>query len=121
MVSDTAISEMIPALDQNIGDKKLVYLDSAATTQKPQCVIDAITHFYQYDNANIHRGVHTLDQPAINTYVVCINQCNTRCARTCGPQRSHICSENRRAPRTAGALQITTWKKKDDESVTMRV
>lgn len=68
MISDKVISEMFPVLHQNIGDKKLVYLDSAATTQKPQCVIDAITHYYEHDNANIHRGVHTLSMRATQQY-----------------------------------------------------
>ncbi len=68
MISDAAISDMFPALNQKIGGKKLVYLDSAATTQKPQCVIDAITSFYENDNANIHRGVHTLSQRATKSY-----------------------------------------------------
>ena len=68
MITDAAISDMFPALHQEIGGKRLVYLDSAATTQKPQCVIDAITHYYEHDNANIHRGVHTLSQRATKSY-----------------------------------------------------
>ena len=60
MVIDAVIADSFPALHQTIGDNRLVYLDSAATTQKPQCVIDAIIHFYEHDNANIHRGVHTV-------------------------------------------------------------
>ncbi|HJN71093.1 MAG TPA: cysteine desulfurase [Phycisphaerales bacterium] len=68
MVSDAVIAEYFPALQQDIGGNKLVYLDSAATTQKPQCVIDAITHYYEHDNANIHRGVHTLSQRATQSY-----------------------------------------------------
>ncbi len=68
MISDAAISDLFPALHQEIGGRSLVYLDSAATTQKPQCVIDAITHYYEHDNANIHRGVHTLSQRATRKY-----------------------------------------------------
>ena len=68
MITDAAISDMFPALRQEIGGNRLVYLDSAATTQKPQCVIDAITHYYEHDNANIHRGVHTLSQRATKSY-----------------------------------------------------
>ncbi len=68
-MSDTQIiSDSFPALHQTIGDKRLVYLDSAATTQKPQCVIDAITSYYEHDNANIHRGVHTLSMRATKAY-----------------------------------------------------
>jgi len=68
MVIDAVIADSFPALHQTIGDNRLVYLDSAATTQKPQCVIDAIIHFYEHDNANIHRGVHTLSMRATNAY-----------------------------------------------------
>ena len=49
-----------PTLNQTINGYPLVYLDSAATTQKPQCVIDATNEFYTYQNANVHRGRHTL-------------------------------------------------------------
>jgi len=53
-----------PALAQSVHGKPLVYLDSAATSQKPRAVIDAISHFYERDNANVHRGVHALAERA---------------------------------------------------------
>ncbi|MFM7056737.1 MAG: aminotransferase class V-fold PLP-dependent enzyme [Planctomycetota bacterium] len=49
-----------PILHQQVHGKPLVWLDNAATTQKPRCVIDAISRFYMQDNSNIHRGAHTL-------------------------------------------------------------
>ncbi|MGY8752519.1 MAG: cysteine desulfurase [Phycisphaerales bacterium] len=67
-MTTASIVENFPALHQTIGTKSLVYLDSAATTQKPQSVIDAVTHYYKQDNANIHRGVHTLSQRATQAY-----------------------------------------------------
>ncbi len=48
--------------------KRLVYLDSAATSQKPQAVIDALVHYYEHDNANIHRGVYELAQRATDAF-----------------------------------------------------
>ncbi|MGA3033544.1 MAG: cysteine desulfurase [Terracidiphilus sp.] len=57
-----------PILDQMIHGKKLVYLDNAATSQKPRAVIDAIVRYYQHDNANIHRGVHTLSMRATEAH-----------------------------------------------------
>ena len=57
-----------PILHQNVHGHQLVYLDNAATTQKPRQVIDAISHYYERDNANIHRGVHTLSQRATDAY-----------------------------------------------------
>lgn len=49
-----------PVLDQIVNDEPLIYLDNAATTQKPQAVLDVLNHYYLHDNANVHRGVHTL-------------------------------------------------------------
>lgn len=57
-----------PILNREVNGHPLVYLDNAATTQKPQIVIDAIVDYYSYYNANIHRGVHTLSQEATNAY-----------------------------------------------------
>lgn len=57
-----------PVLHQNIHGKPLVYLDNAATTQKPQVVIDTIAEYYKGYNSNIHRGVHQLSQKATDEY-----------------------------------------------------
>lgn len=57
-----------PILQQEVHGKPLVYLDNAATTQKPRQVIEAIAHYYNTDNANIHRGVHLLSQRATDAY-----------------------------------------------------
>lgn len=60
MVDFTAIRAQFPILDQQIHGHPLVYLDSAATSQKPQCVIDAESEFYRTINAGVHRGAHEL-------------------------------------------------------------
>jgi cysteine desulfurase/selenocysteine lyase len=57
-----------PILDQQVNGAPLVYFDNAATTQKPQMVIDALNHYYTRDNANIHRGLHTLAERATTGY-----------------------------------------------------
>ncbi|MCP5193087.1 MAG: SufS family cysteine desulfurase [Pseudomonadales bacterium] len=57
-----------PILDQQVNGHPLVYLDNAATTQKPACVIEAISHYYRHDNANVHRGVHTLSDRATHAF-----------------------------------------------------
>lgn len=57
-----------PILSERVNDHPLVYLDNAATTQKPQSVIDAESLYYARDNANVHRGVHTLSQRATDAY-----------------------------------------------------
>ena len=62
------IREDFPILRQRIRGKPLVYLDNAATSQKPQVVIDAVTRFYTAENANIHRGVHYLSGRATVAY-----------------------------------------------------
>ncbi|MEE4245543.1 MAG: cysteine desulfurase [Kangiellaceae bacterium] len=53
-----------PILDQQVNGQPLVYLDNAATTQKPQAVIDAIKYYYEHDNSNVHRGAHSLSDRA---------------------------------------------------------
>lgn len=55
-------------LQERIHDRPLVYLDNAATSQKPDAVIEAIVHYYRHENANIHRGVHLLSQRATESY-----------------------------------------------------
>src|SRR5437016_4570418 len=62
------IREDFPILRQRIRGKPLVYLDNAATTQKPRSVIDAIVRFYTEDCSNIHRGVHLLSERATRVY-----------------------------------------------------
>ena len=57
-----------PLLHQRVHGKRLVWLDNAATTQKPQCVIDEITRFYEHDNSNVHRGAHELAARATEAY-----------------------------------------------------
>jgi len=53
-----------PVLDQEVHGRPLVYLDNAATTHKPRAVIEAVARYYEHDNSNVHRGVHTLSQRA---------------------------------------------------------
>lgn len=57
-----------PTLQQTVYGKPLIYLDNAATTQKPLPVLEALNHYYTYDNANVHRGVHALSQRADKAY-----------------------------------------------------
>jgi cysteine desulfurase/selenocysteine lyase len=62
------IREDFPILKQQVHGKSLVYLDNAATTQKPQAVIDTLVRYYNSENANIHRGVHALSERATEAY-----------------------------------------------------
>lgn len=57
-----------PALQQTVNDEPLIYFDNAATTQKPLCVLDKEMQFYKENNANVHRGVHTLSEVATQEY-----------------------------------------------------
>ena len=63
-----SIRKDFPILAQTVNGKPLVYLDNAATSQKPQCVIDSLSNYYQTINSNVHRGVHTLSQLATDDY-----------------------------------------------------
>src|SRR5690606_270420 len=60
--------EDFPALHQEIYGYPLVYLDNAATTQKPKQVLDVLNRYYSYDNSNVHRGVHHLSQKATDQF-----------------------------------------------------
>lgn len=62
------IRKDFPILDEVINDRRLVYLDSSATSQKPKCVIDKTVEYYAHMNANVHRGVHTLGTRATDGY-----------------------------------------------------
>ncbi len=63
-----ALRRDFPILQTRMNGKPLVYLDNAATTQKPQAVIDALVHYYTHDNANIHRGIYALSQRATEAH-----------------------------------------------------
>jgi cysteine desulfurase / selenocysteine lyase len=62
------IRKDFPVLDREVHGRRLVYLDSAATSQKPRAVIDAVSRFYEEHNANVHRGVHLLAEEATEAY-----------------------------------------------------
>ncbi len=68
MLSIKEIRDQFPVLNQQVYGKPLVYLDNAATTQKPLCVIEREREYYQNENCNIHRGVHYLSQKATEAY-----------------------------------------------------
>ncbi|MGF1480366.1 MAG: SufS family cysteine desulfurase [Cyanophyceae cyanobacterium] len=69
---EKALAEQVrsdfPILHQDVQEKPLIYLDNAATSQKPQAVLDALCHYYEADNANVHRGAHTLSVRATEAY-----------------------------------------------------
>lgn len=68
MFDPNQIRKDFPILNQNVNGEPLVYLDNAATSQKPQQVLDRLMAYYQSDNANVHRGVHTLAERATQSY-----------------------------------------------------
>lgn len=73
VVADTklnveAIIKDFPILEQQVNGKRLAYLDSTATSQKPKQVIDALSDYYERYNSNVHRGVHTLGSLATDGY-----------------------------------------------------
>lgn len=65
------LAEEFPILARTVRGRRLVYLDNAATTQKPKAVLEALTRFYSQTNANVHRGVHTLAEEATAAYEQC--------------------------------------------------
>lgn len=79
------LRKSFPVLHQQVNKKPLVYLDNAATTQKPLAVIDRMTQYYSYENSNIHRGVHHLSQQATAAF----EAARTYIARLINAQHSH--------------------------------
>lgn len=75
-----AVRADFPALDQSVHGHPLVYLDSAASTQRPRAVLDAVNSYYMEDNANVHRGIHELSRRATESY----EGARTRVARFLG-------------------------------------
>ena len=63
-----SIRKDFPILSEKIGGKPLIWLDNAATTQKPVCVIDRLNHYYLHENSNVHRGAHTLAARATDAF-----------------------------------------------------
>src|SRR3954468_10697526 len=63
-----AVREDFPILDQEVHGRPLIYFDNAATTQKPRQVLDTLRHYYEHDNANVHRGLHELSSRATDAY-----------------------------------------------------
>src|SRR5579859_1272289 len=63
-----ALRRDFPILDQQVHGKPLIYFDNAATSQKPRVVIDALVHYYERDNANVHRGIHELSNRATTAF-----------------------------------------------------
>lgn len=63
-----AVRRDFPILDEKVHGQPLIYFDNAATSQKPRAVVDAIRHYYEHDNANVHRGLHELSSRATEAY-----------------------------------------------------
>ena len=97
-----AVRADFPALHQEVHGRPLVYLDNGATSQKPQAVIDAVAHYYERDNANVHRGVHTLSERATDAY----EGARTRTARFLNaPEREEIVFTRG----TTEAINLVAW------------
>lgn len=91
-----------PILDQKVNDEPLVYLDNAATTQKPLLVLEAMSQYYQTDNANVHRGVHTLAERATTAY----EEARDKVAAFIGASREEIIFTK---GTTSGLNMIANW------------
>jgi cysteine desulfurase / selenocysteine lyase len=68
MINGAALRADFPILDQKVHGQPLIYFDNAATTQKPRAVVEALRHYYEHDNANVHRGIHELSNRATTAF-----------------------------------------------------
>ncbi len=84
-----SIRHDFPILKRRVNGKPLVYLDNAATAQKPQVVIDAIQKYYEHSNANIHRGIHRLSVEATEAYERAREKVQHFIGARLGHRRSH--------------------------------
>ncbi len=100
------IREDFPILDQMVNGKPLVYLDNAATTQKPQVVIDALVNYYTSDNSNVHRGVHTLSQRATEDFD--IGRSKARQFLNAGSDQEIIFREGHHRRNQSGSSELCT-------------
>ena len=100
-----------PILAQQVNGKPLVYLDNAATTQKPRAVIDAIARYYEHEHANVHRGVHTLSQRATDAYE------GARAKRAALRQRR---ATQRRSSSRAARPRRSTWSRRATAAAAQR-
>ena len=91
----TTVRSLFPILREEIRGKPLVYLDNAATAQKPQSVIDALTDYYEHMNANVHRGIHELSRRSTVAY----EGARARLARFIGQQSLKNSSGHEARPR----------------------
>lgn len=115
MLDVDKIRKDFPILERKVNGHPLVYLDNAATSQKPQVVIDAIVDYYSRYNANIHRGVHTLSQEATNAY----EQAREKIQRHFNASKSHeiILTSGTTHGINLVATGFTSFLERDDEIV----
>ena len=96
-----AIRADFPILERRVHGMPLIYLDNAATSQKPRQVIDALTHYYEHTNANVHRGVHTLSEEATAQYEGRARQAG-ELRRLLLPQGDHLDAQRQRGDEPGG-------------------
>lgn len=89
LLDTEAIRKDFPILDRMVhDDRKLVYLDNAATSQKPRQVLDALSGYYERYNANVHRGVHVLAEEATALYEVRVTRSRSSSTRPAATRSS---------------------------------
>ena len=115
MIDIDKIRADFPILKEKVNGKPLVYLDNAATSQKPQVVIDSIVNYYTTINSNIHRGVHTLSQKATDAY----EQARIKLQHHFNAKKSHEIILTAGATHSINivATGFTSLLKKDDEII----
>jgi cysteine desulfurase/selenocysteine lyase len=85
-----AIREDFPILREQAHGHPLIYFDSAATSQKPQAVLDALRNYYEHNNANVHRGLHELSSRATEAYETSALRQPTRSSSPAGRPKASI-------------------------------
>ena len=110
----TAIRKDFPLLERSVHGKPIVYVDSAATSQKPRVVLDTMTRYYETINANVHRGVYYIAEQATNEMEAARRRCATssahaRSARSSSPRTPPSRSTSSRTRGAAPTSRVVTW------------
>ena len=106
-----AIRKDFPILNQTVNGHPLIYFDNAATSQKPRAVIDTLSHFYERDNSNVHRGLHELSNRATAAYEESREAAGRLPWRGGGDDHLHARHDRKHQPRRSARGEKPTWAK----------
>lgn len=116
MLDTATIRPQFPILETSVHGKPLIYLDNAATTQKPLAVLNAIRHYYDTENANVHRGTHYLSQLATEAHEESRKRCTVHQRAGNGGSPVHLRLYDGHQPGGGYHRRIRPWSNRETKS-----